>query len=331
MPEQDNRPAVYLEGNTAIYRASAIGHCPKALWAARSGMDRRPIPKVILDAMDEGTRLEPIILQKLFDEYEFTYGYQGQQFQVELDVGTFNGIRCVVRGKMDEKGHQASNPLYGDLPIDVKAFGQTLVDQYRTKGLLSLPGYAWQQSVYGHGTGNTHFLMPIYNKATGEIEPWTLDPIAVPFTFEQIRNRVMTIEEMFHEGNMPAECPADYACQYPYLHEGKLVDTLPEGVEVMLRARINLDNKIAGFTKARDTLNEAIRAKLPVDVLYHLDVDGVGQYSITVIANPDKFNTAAAKALLTEANVDWQNDPDFIIPGEGVQLRVNKPKKGSGK
>lgn len=330
MPEQDNRPAVYLEGNTSIYRASALGHCIRMLWAARSGMDRRPIPAAIQSAMDRGTELEPIILEKLFTDHDFTFAYGGQQFQVELDVGTWNGIRCVVRGKMDERGHQASNPLYGDLPIDVKAFGQRLVDEYRTKGLNALPGYAWQQSVYGHGSGTTHFLMPIYNKDTEKIEEWTLEPIPVPYSFEAIRNRIMTVEEMFAEGNMPTECPADYACQYPYLHDTKLVDTLPEGTEVMLRARIALDKKIDGFTKAKDILNKALKGKLPSDVLYHLDVEDEGTYSISVIANPDRFNTAAAKALLTEANVDWQNDPDFIIPGEGVQLRVNKPKKGKG-
>lgn len=328
MPEQDNRPAVYLEGNTAIYRASALGHCIRMLWAARDGMEPRPFPAAIQAAMDKGTELEPIILEKLYTDHDFTFAYGGQQFQVELDVGTWNGIRCVVRGKMDERGHQASNPLYGDLPIDVKAFGQRLVDEYRTKGLNALPHYAWQQSVYGHGSGTTHFLMPIYNKDTEEIEEWSLTPIPVPYSFEAIRNRIMTVEEAVADSKMPEECPADYGCQYYYLHDEKLVDSLPEGAELMLRARINLDNKISGFSKARDTLNEAIRAKLPKDVLYHLDVDGIGQYSITVIANPDKFNTAAAKALLTEANVDWQNDPDFIIPGEGVQLRITKPRKG---
>lgn len=323
MPEQDNRPAVYLEGNTAIYRASSIGHCTRMLWAARSGMDARPIPDTIRKAMDEGTELESIILNLLYEDHDFTFGYQGQgaQFQIELDVGTFNGIRCVIRGKCDEIGHQLTNPLHGDLTIDVKAFGQTLVDEYHSKGIMGIPRYAWQQTAYGIGFGKQHFLMPVYNKDTGKIEPWSLDPIPVPLTFEHLRNRIMTVEEAISEAKMPEECPAEYGCQYYYLHDQKTVDELPADAKVLLVARINLSRKIDTFTTAKKKLDDAIRPKLSQDVSYHLD-----GHTITVIANPSKFNTAASKALLTAAGIDWQNDPDFIIPGEGTQLRVNKPK-----
>lgn len=323
MPEQDNRPAVYLEGNTAIYRASAMGHCVRMLWAARSGMDARPIPEKIKKAMDEGTELEPIILNMLYEDHDFTYGYQGQgsQFQIELDVGTFNGIRCVIRGKVDEIGHQLSNPLHGDLTIDVKAFKQPLVDEYHTKGIMGIPRYAWQQTAYGIGYGKQHFLMPIYNKDTEKIEEWSLEPVPVPLTFEHLRNRVMEVEEAIADGKMPEECPAEFGCQYYYLHDQKVVDELPEDAKVMLVARINLSRKIDTLTSAKKKLDEAIRPKLSQDVAYHLE-----GHTITVIANPAKFNTNAAKALLTEAAVDWQNDPDFWIPGDGTQLRVNKPK-----
>lgn len=297
------------------------------LWAARSGMDPRPIPDTIQKAMDEGTALESHILNLLYEEYHFDYGYQGQdQFQVELDLGTFNSIRVIARGKVDEIGCPlALKSQVGDLTIDVKAFGQRLVDEYRTKGILGLPRYAWQQSVYGRGYGKDFFYMPIFNKDTEKIEPWSLQPIPVPYTLEQIRNRIMTVEEAFHDSLMPTECPAEYGCQYYYLHDQKTVDTLPQDAIVLLVARINLSCKIDTLSKAKSTLDEAIRPKLTQDVTYHLDTDS-GTNTITVIANPSKFNTTAAKALLTDAGIDWQNDPDFQIPGEGVQLRVTKPK-----
>lgn len=327
MPTQDNRPAVYLEGNTAIYRASATGHCTRMLWAARSGMEARPIPDTIMKAMDEGTALEAHILNLLYEEYHFDFGYQGQeQFQVELDLGTFNSIRVVARGKVDEIGCPlALKSTVGDLTIDVKAFGQQLVNEYHTKGILGLPRYAWQQSVYARGYGKDHFYMPIFNKATEKLEPWSLQPIPAPYTFEQIRERIMTVEEAFYNSTMIEECPAEYGCQYYYLHDQKTIDTLPEEAKVLLIARINLSQKIDTFSKAKSTLDEAIRSKLSKDVTYHLQSDN-GTYTITVIANPNKFNTNAAKALLTEAEVDWQNSPDFWTPGEGTQLRVNKPK-----
>ncbi len=328
MPEQDNRPAVYLEGNTAIYRASATGHCLRMLWAARSGMDARPIPDTIRKAMDEGTELEPIILELLFQDHNFTFSpdYQGQQFQVELELGTFNGVRVICRGKVDEVGYPLDKmlPMQGALTIDVKAFKQALVDEYHTKGIMGIPRYAWQQSVYAVGYGKTHFYMPIYNKDTGKIEEWSLEPVAAPFSFDQIRERIMTVEEAISDGKMPETCLNEYGCQYYYLHDQKTVDELPEDAKVLLVARINLSRKIDTLSKAKTKLDAAIRPKLSQDITYHLD-----GHTITVIANPSKFNTTAAKALLTEAGVDWQNDPDFQIPGEGTQLRVNKPKAKS--
>lgn len=322
---QDNRPAVYLEGDTAVYRASAIGHCPRMLWAARTGMDRRPLPNVIQRAMDEGTALEADILAMLYEDHDWTFGYQGQQFQVELPLGTFNGIRVIVRGAVDEIGHPANRPP--PRPIDVKKFGKTLLDTYRSKGIMGIPRYAWQQSAYAHGFDSPEFYMPIYNKATGKIEEWTLQPLAPPFTLEQIRDRVMGIEEAVADGKMPEECPAEYGCQYYYLHDEKLKAPVPDDARMLLIARINLDAKIKTFSDARDKLNDAIKGKLVQDVAFHLDMED-GSYSVTVFANPDKFNTNAAKEVLTTAGVKWENDPEFIVPGVGTQLRVTKPKKG---
>lgn len=324
---QDNRPAVYLEEGAVIYRASAIGHCLRMLWAARSNMPARPFPKVIQAAMDKGTEMEAHILNVLYEDFNFTYGYQGQQFQVELPLGTFNGYRILVRGAVDEIGHPVDRPPAR--PIDVKHFGQSLVDEYRTKGILGIPRYAWQQSAYAHGFNSPEFYMPIYNKDTAKIEPWSVNPIPAPYTIEQIRDRVMTVEEAFQDNEMPAECPAEYGCQYYYLHDEKTVGDLPEDARVLLIARINLDKKLAIFSGAREKLNEAIREKLPQDVAFHLTMDD-GTYSVTVIANPDKFNTKAAKEVLTAAQVDWQNDPEFIVPGVGTQLRVTKPKGKGG-
>lgn len=315
-----------MEGNTAVYRASAVGHCLRMLWAARNGMEATAIPAPIQKAMDEGTDLEQRILTELYEKHDFTYGYQGQQFQVELDCGTWNGIRCIVRGAVDEIGHVSTHDM-GDLTVDVKAFGQKLVDEYRTKGIMGLPRYAWQQSAYAQAFGKSHFYMPIWNKAKEEVESWSLLPILIPYSAGQIRDRIMTVEEAVANNKMPEECPAEYGCQYFYLHDKPTVDTLPDKAQVLLIARINLDNKITTLSKARDTLNNAIKAELTKDVTYHLHMDETpGQYTITVIANPDKFNTNAAKQLLTEASVDWQNDPEFIVPGVGTQLRVTKPR-----
>ena len=232
MPEQDNRPAVYLEGNTVIYRASALGHCLRMLWAARSGMDARPFPKPIQQAMDEGTELESTILNILHEQYHWGFAYSGQQFQIELNCGAWNGKTLIVRGKMDEIRDDG-------LPVDVKAFSQSSVDRH-------IPDYyLWQQSVYTYGMGVDRYYMPIYNKDTGKMVERTLAPMIPKYTREQIRDRVLAVEEAFQSGTMPNDCPAEYGCQYYYLHDQKVIDELPDDAKVLLVARINLSRKIA--------------------------------------------------------------------------------------
>jgi hypothetical protein len=314
----DNRPAVYLEGNTVIYRASALGHCARSLWAARNNMERRSIPDPILKAMNEGTDLEPHILNLLYEDHGFTFG-DGQQFQVELNVGAWNGYTLIVRGKMDERGNRYGVTIM--LPIDVKAFAQSTVDEFRSKGFKAFPHYAFQQSVYAHGLDAPAFIMPIYNKDTGKIEEWSLGPIPPIYTRDQIRDRVMEVEEAFHSGTMPDNCPGDYGCQYWYLHDGKDTDDLPDDVVPLIRTRIKLSEKIKTLDGARKKLDEAISLKVNQGVSYYLD-----DYTITLIANPDKFNTVAAKQILREAEIDYEHDEMFILHGEGTQLRMTRKR-----
>ena len=163
--------------------------------------------------------------------------------------------------------------------------------------------------------------MPIYNKSTEKIEEWTLDPIPPLFTRDQIRDRVLEVEEAFASGTMPEQCPADYACQYPYLHDARNVDTISDKLIPLVRTRIKLSEKIKTLDSARKKLDEAISAGVDQGITYSFD-----GYTITLITNPSRFNTVAAKQLLREAGIDYETDPMFVIPGEGTQLRMT-PKR----
>lgn len=305
---QDNRPAVYLEGDTVVYRASALGHCLRSLWAARNAMDAKPFPKAIQDAMDEGTELESHILNLLYEEHHWGFARDGQQFQVELVVGAWNGKTLIVRGKMDERRDDG-------YPVDVKAVSESFFTH-------PIPDYyLWQQSVYAIGLGKDRYYMPIYNKDTEKLWDPSLVALVPKYNREQIRDRVLQVEEAFYENKMP-DCTNEYGCPYYYLHEQKPTDVLPEPAVLLVRARIKLSEKIKTLEAARKKLDEAISPKLDQDVTYYLD-----GYSVVMFLNPARFNTDAAKRLLTEAEVDWKNDPDFWIEGKGTQLRMT-PKKG---
>ena len=322
---QDNRPAVYIEGESVIYRASALGHCLRSLWAARSNMDARPIPDVIQKGMDEGTNLEPIILDLLYTQHNFSfaYGSEGQQFQLELNLGVWNGKSLIVRGKCDEIGRQVTHGG-PDLPIDVKAFTEDDVARYRTRSFDAFPRYAWQQSVYAHAYGHDAFYMPIFHKGTWEIEPWTLHPLKPLHTVDEIRLRVLEVEEAFYSNTMPEQCDRDFACVYPYLHEDKPVDTLPDEATLLVSARIKLSQREQTFANAKKTIDTKLKSLLPTDVTYHFD-----GYTISIFANPRRFNTDAAKQILTDAELDWEHDDFFWTPGKGTQIRFNPPKRAT--
>jgi hypothetical protein len=316
----DNRPAVYAEGDNIIYRASALGHCLRSLWAARSGMDRRPIPEIIKRGMDEGTALEPIILDLLYTKHGFSFGYQGQQFVVELNLGAWNGKTLWVRGSVDEIG---GPPGYPEVPIDVKALPESDVTQLMVKGITAKPNYAWQTSCYIHGYRSEFMFMPIFHKGTWEIEEWSLEPIKPTYTIDQIRDRVLQVEEAFYAGTMPEQCNGDFACVYPYLHDQNVIETLPEQPALVARARIWLSQRIDNLTTARKALDDKLKQELGESGKFTID-----GWTISIFDNPDRFNTDAAKQLLTEAEIDWQNDPVYWTPGEGQQIRFTKPKKG---
>ncbi len=321
---QDNRPSVYLEGDCVIYRASALGHCLRSLWAARSNMDRLPIPAVVQQGMDEGTNLEPIILELLFTKHNFTFA-DGSQSVVELNLGAWNGKTLIVRGKLDEIGTVSDggpNQAQHHLPVDVKAFTNEQVEKYHSGGLAVVPNYDWQQSVYALGYGTKQVYMPIFNKGSWEIELFSLVPITPTHTLEEIRNRVLEVEEAFHDNKIPQYCSGDFACQYPYLHDTKTVDTLPDDALSLCRARIVLSDKIKALDAARKKLDSIIRMKIALDTPYECD-----GYTVSMFKNPDRFNTDAAKSLLTEAGIDWKNDSDYIIYGSGTQVRFTPPKK----
>jgi hypothetical protein len=312
----DNSPGVYVKDGVTYYRASELGHCIRRLWAWRSGLDPQPYPQKIQRAMDKGTELEPVILNLLYDEHGFNFADGGFQKEVLLPITD----TIIIIGHVDQEGAPENKPA---LPIDVKAFSQSLVNDIRNKGIVSIPHYAWQQSVYALASGHKLFYMPIFNKDTGKLEEWSLKPMQAPYDELDMLKRIRSVEEAFANNDMP-DCSNEYGCPFYYLHDTPLpTDIIPTSAIPLIRVRIAINNKITNYTTQRKKLDERIRDLLDVDQPYVLE-----GYSIKVIANPSRFNTDAAKSLLTEADIDWQNDDLFIIPGEGYHLRVTAPKKG---
>jgi hypothetical protein len=320
-------PIVQFLPNEILYRASAVGSCPRKLWAARSNNPPKPTTAKMQAIFDRGHELEPIILNALMARGWELRNYQGEVlFQVVtlpsgLIISVIGHYDCEARYPLpDIKDGAGGNVQSWSewFPCDVKGFGPDLISEYLSHGIDNLPHYQYQQAIYvlGHPTAKA-YLMPIWDKEKNELLSSSLYPRIPDITLEDIERKLLLVERDFVNSNMP-DCTNEFPCPYYYLHDEKEKppDTVPESAHVFIRARQNADAKIKSFTAAKDAMTEQLLKILPEG--FKAEWEG---NTISVTPNSDKFNTAHAKRLLQEAGFDIDS-PEFKIPGVGVKLVI---------
>jgi hypothetical protein len=272
--------------------------------------------------MDEGTALEPTILDILLNVHDFHFVEDSRQHKIEINCGAFNNKTLWVRGAVDAIVWGGGNAR--QIPVDVKAFTNDDAELFHNRQ-FDHPGfrrYAYQQSAYAIGCNTDHFIMPIFNKGTWQVERWSLVPHRIVVSREEIIQRVLDIEQAYSDLKMPQECPSDFGCPYPYLHDSSPREDVPEAAQRLVDARISLSQKIRTLEAARLYLDGQIAKHLTEGSTYTHD-----GHTVSLLHKPARFNIKAAQQLLTDADIDWQHDPDYIIPGEGTYIRVTPPKK----
>lgn len=323
-------PIVQLVDDEVLYRASAVGGCPRKLWAARSGYPASPPTAKMQAIFDRGHGFEPIILKALQDRGWQLRNYQGEVlFQVfALPSGTIISIighyDCEARYPLLG---QEVNPTHDKdwsewYPCDVKGFGPDLISEYLSHGIDNLPHYQWQQSIYviGHDSAKA-FLMPIWDKDKNELLQSSLYPRIPDITLADIESKLATIEHAYLNSQMP-ECTNEYPCPYYNLHDEKAAptDTVPPEAIIFIIARNNADAKIKLFQSAKDAMTEQLLKVLPEGFS--------GEYEgskVSISLNSSKFNTNHAKDILREAGFDIES-PEFKTPGVGYKLVIIPPK-----
>lgn len=311
-----------------IYRASAVGGCPRKLWAARSGYPAAKTPQKMQEAYDRGHEAEPILLAKL---EERGWQLRDRQGEVLFQVTEMpSGLLISVIGHWDAEARypipgQLANPTHEEgwsewHPCDVKNFGPSFVSTYKSHDLNKWPHYQWQQSIYvmGHPTAKA-YLMPIWDYEHEEWLQASLYPKFPDFNLHALENRLMGVELQFLQSEMP-DCILEYPCPYfNTLHDAKEQSELPEAAKVFITARQNADAKIKLWQSAKDTMTEEILKVLNDDTgVFSAKWEN---HTISVQANSDKFNTNHAKSLLKEAGFDLDADA-FQIKGVGVKLVI---------
>lgn len=316
-------PIATITPDEIIYRASTLGGCLRKLWAARSGMEAKPPTAKMQAIFDRGHELEPIILELLTSQGWTLTDHQGEViFAVHQPADTATYKTLSVVGHYDAMGSHPQFTQGRSLPVDVKGFGPDLIREYLGHQLSNLPHYEWQQSVYAIGCGVSQYVMPVYDKENEMILRSSLYPHDAQVTIDMIEQKLLIVERMFINSEMP-DCEVSYPCPFYYLHDEPLEKPpLPANVTKAVDARMKVDAKIKVFTLAKDKLSEVIKSTLG-EKEQSYDHEGT---TVAILPNPNKFNTKAAQALLTEAGIDWANDPEYQVPGVGYQLRVTPPK-----
>jgi hypothetical protein len=193
------------------------------------------MPETLRPRLDEGTFLEPIILDRHAIEYGYraaTYaelvmlkeqgviaGYNPEmgQVQAHADVGKTARIRChpdrIATHSTGKKAHFFS--------VEAKAFGDDMWDTWmRRRDLVrDFPGYAWQITAQMMSTGLTGILVVGHkDKSEGdEIGVFEIDVKVYeepPFPFAKLKSRVLKAEAQVNAEEIPACQDGKWPCGY---------------------------------------------------------------------------------------------------------------------
>jgi hypothetical protein len=198
-----------LEDGKVVYRASALGMCTRALVAARQGYEQQPPPAKLQEVFDAGHRAEEDFFARLsvFDEVV------QQQLEVSLPITS----RITVVGHLD--GLRISAPKGAEV-IEVKSQSDDMWHDWKPKFWTEdalWKKYAWQISVYYHATQAQTITVYRYNRTTCMVAAETYHRAF--HDLAEIRDRVLNIESLALDQDLP-DCKENaWGCPFGYLHK----------------------------------------------------------------------------------------------------------------
>lgn len=230
----DNRPNTYIENGMVIYRASAVGNCIQSLYYSRTGVEPAPHPDWLLKAFRKGVENEPVILDMLYSTTDWRRDETprlGAQSEVMLPVGK----SVMIRGHIDDVGKRAlvlagdGTHIFDTRVVEAKALSESYWQKIKKHGIVSVPFYAMQLSVYMAATGLPGLFVVGHKDEDGVVQrvtPLLVDEFPVPLS--KIKMKVMQVEKCVRNGEPPGCDYIQYPCQFYYLHDGEeLTDRKP--------------------------------------------------------------------------------------------------------
>jgi hypothetical protein len=316
----NDAPIVQVTDAGVFYRASALGGCFRALWAARNGYDRKPPPERLQAAFDQGHEIEELVIQRLIEE---GWNIYDQQREIVIDADLAIDYPVHIVGHIDAlgmppEGKNVKDPeahLFEHL-VEIKGLGPDLFRKYKTQGIKAFPRYTHQIAAYCAGIPCADVALVIYEKETGEIHVEFFENKIPKWELSAI---CLAVEEMTRTQTLPT-CTNEYGCPYYYMHDPKDVAVpLAPTADTLVQALLNIEEQ-------RKTLDEA--RKMMIGQLEEIInwVEGAPMsYDsslavINVVMNPRSLDTAKIRQLLDDAELDPE---DYTRPSSGWHLRIN--------
>lgn len=220
----DDRPIVYRDQGRWVYRASAIGGCPRGLLAARRGYQALPAPDWLQHAADAGNDAEQYALKWLRAQ-----GYQLESLQqaVEWPVGT-----AVIRGHIDgiaryvrADARRDPQAVADQRVVEVKSMSAKVFGEWRRYGFAAFPRYAAQLSIYMAALKLPALYVIVKRDSAGRPQDVVMQKIQEPpWPLAQVVRRVLQIERWAADDGPTVSwppCETAYTgwCAWQYLHD----------------------------------------------------------------------------------------------------------------
>lgn len=313
----DNRPPIYTEGDTVVYRSSAVGKlCPRALWLARTGVEPSPIPERLQKAFVESSNNEQLALAMFTDKHEVALSREQEEFEVPVP-----GTNAVIRGHIDAYG--LSVGMRG--VVEVKCIS---ADSWDRRGVYMYPGWMEQIQTQMRGMDVKLCWMVFGKKIDGVVEDVSYTVVEYqPRIIGQVFDAVRQVENAVAEGRA-LDCPEEkWGCPYWQLHEGtEMTDVVEDRVLAGLATQIvSLSDQIKRADREMRELRDRVMKKL----------EDLKLPSSIKLKSPD--GKVFGVTVVTSSRTLWDDEAldrdgvnldDYKIRQEGASyVKITKPKE----
>ena len=319
-------PIVQVWPDRIVYRASAVGGCPRSLLAARTGMTPQPITDKFKGYFQRGHDAEDMVIAILKQNGWETVNHQ---CEVHIDLGPIAELKPVwILGHLDFDSNNGTEDRW--ITTEVKRFGKQYVQKFQKEDIYGFPTYCAQISTYLHARTERQWRFIIYQGTFDGAEDSFArliirDYEEPPYTRDQLREIVSNIELLVPKGTTPVgvPCTNNYPCPYIYLHDTPEQRELSAAHIATARAIKLLDRKIDQITKVKENL----RSKLQNDLKSGKYKSPLGDVSITFADNPMRIDTAKVDEIMAAAGV---SEDEYKSRKDGKVMRISvKEQKGT--